>query len=323
MKRESILKRFFIISLFAALTAGTAFGQGTGFNFQGRLNDGTNPANGAYDLQFKLFNAAAGGTQIGSTIARTNTALINGVFSVTLDFGAAAFNNPNSVFIEIAVRPNASPNAFTILGPRQQLTVVPFAVRANNATNADNSTNAVNAQNATNAGNALNSANSSLLEGLAARDFIRNSTTTMPNSNFNISGNGIINGNLIVQGNNTSGGNVAQNRDKGGLVKAMLYVNPNGTIARCYNGVTGSSTNGCGFLVEHKAAGYYQIDFGFQVNDRFVSLTPGASSVVNIVASFYFYDGGLLPNILGINTNITDVDNNDSNTDDDFMVIVY
>ena len=54
MKRESILKRFFIISLFAALIAGTAFGQGTGFNFQGRLNDSTNPTRGFCVLVFLL-----------------------------------------------------------------------------------------------------------------------------------------------------------------------------------------------------------------------------------------------------------------------------
>ncbi len=46
MMRKLILKHLFIISMFVALTAGNAFTQGTGFNFQGRLNNGTNPANG-------------------------------------------------------------------------------------------------------------------------------------------------------------------------------------------------------------------------------------------------------------------------------------
>ncbi|MEP6703355.1 MAG: hypothetical protein ABJB34_00960, partial [Acidobacteriota bacterium] len=137
----------FALVLFIA-TSGMA--QGNGFNFQGRLNDGSTPANGRYDLQFRLYDAIAGGNQIGAVLPRPNTTLINGVFSVTLDFGAAAFTNPNSIFIEIALRPNGSPNAYTILGPRQQLTVVPFAVRAANATNADNATNATNATNAQN-----------------------------------------------------------------------------------------------------------------------------------------------------------------------------
>ncbi len=115
-----------------------AAAQGNGFSFQGRLNDGNTPANGAYDLQFRLYDAIAGGNQIGSMVDRPNTVLANGVFSVTLDFGAAAFNNPASVFIEIAVKPNGSPNAFNFLGPRQQLTVVPYAIKAANSDKCDN-----------------------------------------------------------------------------------------------------------------------------------------------------------------------------------------
>ena len=59
------------------------------------------------------------------------------------------------------------------------------------------------------------------------------------------------NGNLTVAGNTVSGGNVSQNRDKGGLVKAMVYVNADGTILRCYNGITGASTGNCGFSISN------------------------------------------------------------------------
>jgi hypothetical protein len=75
-------------------------------------------------------------------------------------------------------------------------------------------------------------------------------------------------------------GNVIQNRDKGGLVKAMAYVDADGKILRCYNGQTGASltggtTNtGCGFTVTQFTAGGYGVDFGFQVDDRFVSVSP-------------------------------------------------
>ena len=105
-----------LLSVFCiTILSGAVWAQGNAFSFQGRLNDGTTPANGSYDLQFRLYNAATGGTQIGTTTAlRPNTTLINGVFSVTLDFGATAFNNPNLVFIEIGIRPNGSPNAYTI-----------------------------------------------------------------------------------------------------------------------------------------------------------------------------------------------------------------
>lgn len=46
--------RFLFLFLFGFI--GTAWAQTTAFNFQGRLNDGANPANGRYDLQFKLFD---------------------------------------------------------------------------------------------------------------------------------------------------------------------------------------------------------------------------------------------------------------------------
>jgi len=72
-------------------------------------------------------------------------------------------------------------------------------------------------------------------------------------------------------------GNAVQDRDKGGMVKAMLYVDGtlvSPTIVRCYNGATGASTGNCGFTVSRTARGTYEVSFGFQVSDRFISLTP-------------------------------------------------
>ncbi len=320
------MKKLILIITLTIMLPVFAAAQGTAFNFQGRLNDGTNPANGAYDLQFKLFDAITGGTQIGSTISRPNTALINGVFSVNLDFGATAFNNPNAVFLEIAVKPSGSPNAFTILGPRQQLTVVPFAVRANSATNADNSTIAQNAN---------------TLDGLNSSDFIRNSVTPIANQNFNIVGNGVINGtlnvagdttigsptitsNLNISGNITAAGNAQQNRASNGLIKALVYVGFDGTIRRCYNGITGSSTGNCGISIDFSpviSPGIYAVNFPFQVNDRFVAVTAEAGSSVTLSASYNFTQG--FPNRVVAQIRITDVDHNDSNTAGDFMLIIY
>ena len=42
----------------------------TSFTYQGRLTDGGSPASGAYDLQFVLFDAAVGGSQVGPILAR-------------------------------------------------------------------------------------------------------------------------------------------------------------------------------------------------------------------------------------------------------------
>jgi hypothetical protein len=49
--------------LLLLITAGTALGQTTSFTNQGRLTDGGTPANGSYDMQFKLY-AAAGGSEL-------------------------------------------------------------------------------------------------------------------------------------------------------------------------------------------------------------------------------------------------------------------
>lgn len=65
-------------------------------------------------------------------------------------------------------------------------------------------------------------------------------------------------------------GNVTQTLSSGGLVKAMIYVDPNGGISRCYNALTNSSTGGCGFIVTRTDAGKYTINFGFQIDNRFV-----------------------------------------------------
>ena len=104
--------------------------QGNAFSYQGRLNDGTNPASGNYDLQFILFDAANGGGALGGT--NTLVPVSGGLFTVTLDFGSGAFNGA-ARWLEIGVRTNGSAAAYTTLSPRQFVTSVPYAVRASDA----------------------------------------------------------------------------------------------------------------------------------------------------------------------------------------------
>lgn len=304
------MRKLCLIWFFVFLIPIASIAQGNAFNFQGRLNDGTNPANGRYDLQFRLYDAIVGGNQIGTLVSRPNTTLINGVFSVSLDFGASAFNSPNSIFIEIAIRPNGSPNAFTILGPRQQLTVVPFAVRAASATNADIATRAVNAQNAANAVNATNA--------LTANNAV--SLGGVPSSGW-AQLNVINTGDLRTTGALAITGNAFQPIAANGFVKAMIYVNANGTILRCYNGIANLATGNCGFTTTHLSTGNYQINFGFRAIDRFISFATIAASV-NILTVVGFF-GSNLPNDAYVTTTITDVDFASSSTDNPFILIVY
>jgi Chaperone of endosialidase len=106
--------------------------QGTAFTFQGRLIDGTNAANGAYDMRFYLRDALAGGSPVGITNTVAPVAASNGLFTVTLDFGAAAFTGA-SRWLEIGVRTNGSSGAYATLAPRQALTPAPYAIMAGNA----------------------------------------------------------------------------------------------------------------------------------------------------------------------------------------------
>ncbi len=111
----------------------SAFAQSTAFTYQGRLNDGANPANGSYDLTFALFDAGSTGAQLAGTVTNQATAVSNGLFTVTLDFGNQ-FPGANR-WVEIAVRTNGV-GTFSTLAPRQPITATPYALQAANATTA-------------------------------------------------------------------------------------------------------------------------------------------------------------------------------------------
>jgi hypothetical protein len=122
-------------------------------------------------------------------------------------------------------------------------------------------------------------------------------------------------------------GNIIQNRQNGGMVKAMLYINGNVepvSILRCYNGITGASTGSCGFTVSRTSPGFYQVGFGFQVTDRFVLVTaqndppPVIGGPRNIGANFRFLNGTAF---VTVNTFYTGAVQ--SETDAAFMLIVY
>lgn len=227
--------------------------------YQGKLSDGAAAANGAYDLQFQLFNQATGGTARTAKITLDDVPVTNGVFTVQLDFSANLFPlNPaildaENSFFEISVRAGNSIGGFTVLTPRQPLTAVPLAMRANTANNAFR---AANADNAGQAGYAVNAGDAAKLGGTAADQFVKtndsrltdtrtptsgsanyiqNTTAQQSNSNFNISGNGIIGGNLTVGGTISGTVSNAANADKLGNIAANQYLttaNANSNLIR-------------------------------------------------------------------------------------------
>lgn len=99
---------------------------GTTFTYQGRLNDGGSPANGSYDFLFSPFDAASGGVQVADSQIREDVAVVDGYFTVTLDFGTGLFEG-DARWLEVDVRPGASTGSYTTLSPRTLLTAVPYA----------------------------------------------------------------------------------------------------------------------------------------------------------------------------------------------------
>jgi len=60
--------------------------------FQGQLKESGIPQSRTVDFQFALFDDEVGGAQAGSTLSRDSVDLVDGLFAVSLDFDAAAFN---------------------------------------------------------------------------------------------------------------------------------------------------------------------------------------------------------------------------------------
>ena len=120
------------LALLAALNVQTVSAQGTAFTYQGRLFDGAGPANGKYDLRFNLYDAASVGSLVAGPLTNSPVTVSNGLFVVTLDFGAGVFTGP-ARWLDIGVRSNTVAVAFTTLGSRQQLTPTPYAIFAETA----------------------------------------------------------------------------------------------------------------------------------------------------------------------------------------------
>lgn len=129
--RTKISQKFNALILITALSAleTTGQAQGTAFTYQGQLYDGTNLANGNYDLRFHIYNALTGGSIVAGPLTNAPVAVSNGLFVVTLDFGAGVFTGSDE-WLQIGVRSNGVAVAYTALSPRQELTPSPYAIFA-------------------------------------------------------------------------------------------------------------------------------------------------------------------------------------------------
>jgi len=118
--------------LLSLVAASLLSAQPSAFTYQGRLDDGGPPATGTYDLQFSVHAAATNGSPAADPVLHAAVNVSNGLFIVTLDFGAPVFSGAER-WLEIAVRTNGGAE-FTSLTPRQRLTATPYAITAGHVT---------------------------------------------------------------------------------------------------------------------------------------------------------------------------------------------
>jgi hypothetical protein len=171
-----------VLLALACFTASAALAQTTAFTYQGKLTDAGVPANGSFQMEFKLFDSLASGGQVGSTIPDVPVTVADGIFGVMLDFGLNALSGANR-WLEIAVRHNSG-ESYSTLSPREQIASSPYAVRTLSAASADslsaNCVGCVHDSNITSIGgakvtgavasatNATNATNSAQLGGVVA-----------------------------------------------------------------------------------------------------------------------------------------------------------
>ncbi len=101
----------------------------TAFTYQGVVESNGQLADGLYDFEFRLFDAASDGAQIGSTVSQEDVAVEKGLLTTTLDFGGVAFTGQGR-WLAIALRPGNSTGVYTTLAPRQPLLATPYALYA-------------------------------------------------------------------------------------------------------------------------------------------------------------------------------------------------
>ncbi len=183
------ISRSYILMIITCMfcLSGELSAQTTAFTYQGNLNvssspqaspnGGGTPATGSFDFEFLLFDAQTGGEQIGSILAREGVPVVNGNFTVTLDFGAAFPGTDR--FLQIAVRSAGNPSGYTPLSPRTQLSSSPYAVK---------SLSSETAVNAAQLGGVP--ADQFITTATGGTNFIQNNTTQQAGANFNIGGTG-------------------------------------------------------------------------------------------------------------------------------------
>jgi len=113
------MKRFVpALGLLAAAGVVTAAPQASSFTYHGELSNGSQSANGHFDMDFRLYDAETGGNAIGVPLNADQYAVVDGEFTIDLDFPSAFVGQQR--WLEVTIDGE-------VLTPRQPLGTAPVA----------------------------------------------------------------------------------------------------------------------------------------------------------------------------------------------------
>ncbi|HEX8737166.1 MAG TPA: tail fiber domain-containing protein [Pyrinomonadaceae bacterium] len=227
MKLHTVL----ILLVLFLVAAGSAFGQTSVISYQGRLSEASAVENGEYQFQFKLYDAAEGGNQIGSTI-ELKTLVTNGAYSAGLDFGKEAFSGADR-YLEISIRKTEAEAYAPLSNTREKVNSAPYAIKANTATTAENIGGTTSTE-ISNSVQAVNNATSNNVGG----------TIVKRDENGQIAVGGVVfpDGTVLKSGGNFTGGKVV-NTNEANLAGT-------GTVNRISKWMDASGTLGDSIITE-------------------------------------------------------------------------
>lgn len=218
-------------------------------NFQGRITDASgNPLTGTYDMQFKLYDAASGGTLKWAetrTAANSNAVSVtNGLFSVRLGEGtlAAPSTQLNAVvaanptlYFEITVGADAA------MTPRSQLATSAYAFNSETLDGLDSS--AFGLQSAVNTWTNTNTFKVTSTTAVQIQDAggvtVLNADTSTGALTLGTVGSKA--GSLVISG--ATSGSVTLNLQASGAVYTLALPSASPTTSQCLRSGTSTATN--------------------------------------------------------------------------------
>jgi hypothetical protein len=123
MKIKSTL---ILIALSLYVGANWAVAFDTAITYQGQLLNSGSPANGTYNMIFKLFNNSTGAGTPAATVPVNSVLVSDGLFTVPIPFDPSLFTAGAAYWLQIQVEPSGG--SFSTLSPVQPLTTVPYAL---------------------------------------------------------------------------------------------------------------------------------------------------------------------------------------------------